>query len=413
MTTHFINIKNLLQIRKPEENLASGQQMSILPKLENAYLTIDNQNIIDYGKMSVFKAENHENCINVSGRMILPTWVDSHTHLVYAGTRESEFKDRIKGLTYQEIASKGGGILNSAKKLQETSKENLLEQALNRLNNLIKLGTGAIEIKSGYGLTHEAEIKMLHVIQELKKHSPIPIKVTYLAAHALPKTHTKNKTAYIDEIINKTLPMVAKQNLADYVDVFCEKGYFNLKDTERILSTAKKFNLKGKIHVNQFNAFGGVKKAVDFNALSVDHLEELTKEDLNALIPSKTLPVALPGCSFFLGIPYTPARSIIDSGLPLVLASDYNPGSAPSGNMNFVVALACIKMNMSPEEAINAATINAAAAIELSDSLGCICKGKKANFIITKPINSYSFMPYSFGENHIDQVWINGKNMSS
>ncbi|MGX1024140.1 imidazolonepropionase [Psychroflexus sp. MBR-150] len=409
MKTHFTHIKNLLQIRKPNDNLTSGKAMSYLPQLENAYLSIENEHITDYGLMSEFKANKSDRCIDVSGQIILPTWVDSHTHLVYAGTRESEFKDRIQGLSYQEIANKGGGILNSANKLQNTSEEDLFQQAFARLQNLIKLGTGAIEIKSGYGLTHDAEIKMLKVIQKLKRHSPIPIKVTYLAAHALPLEFKDNKTAYIDGIIHKTLPEVAKQNLADYVDVFCEKGYFDLVDTERILKAAKEFGLQAKIHVNQFNAFGGVQKAVEFDALSVDHLEELTKDDIKALQNSQTLPVALPGCSFFLGIPYTPARQIIDSDLPLALASDFNPGSAPSGNMNFVVALACIKMNMLPEEAINAATLNAAAAVEMSASLGSITIGKKANFIITKPINSYNFIPYSFGENHIEQVWINGQ----
>ncbi len=409
MKTHFINIKNLLQVRTENETIVSGKNMSKLPQIQNAYLSIENDEIIDFGTMSEFETNSKDNCIDLSGKIVLPTWVDSHTHLVYAGTRESEFKDRIEGLSYQEIAEKGGGILNSADKLQQTSEKELFNQAFERLQNLIKLGTGAIEIKSGYGLTHDAEIKMLRVIQKLKDHSPIPIKVTYLAAHALPKSFKNNKTAYIDSIIDKTLPEVAKHNLADYIDVFCEKGYFDLHDTERILEAAQKYGLRPKIHVNQFNAFGGVKKAVDFNALSVDHLEELKEDDILALKNSNTLPVALPGCSFFLSIPYTPARQLIDNNLAVVLASDFNPGSSPSGNMNFVVALACIKMNMLPEEAINAATINAAAAIEISNSHGSIAKNKKANFIITKPISSFTFLPYSFGENNIEQVWINGQ----
>ena len=409
MKTHFTHIKNLLQVRDQDEAIVSGKAMSSLPQIQNAYLSIENDKILDYGPMSEFNAENHEKCIDLSGKIVLPTWIDSHTHLVYAGTRESEFKDRIHGLSYQEIAEKGGGILNSAEKLKNTSEDELFDEAFQRLQNLIRLGTGAIEIKSGYGLTHEGEIKILNVINRLKHHSPIPIKITYLAAHALPKAYKDNKTAYIDSIINKTLPEVAENNLADYIDVFCEKGYFDLEDTERILKAAKTYGLKPKIHVNQFNAFGGVQKAVDYEALSVDHLEELTDDDISALQNSKTLPVALPGCSFFLGIPYTPARQLIDNGLPFVLASDYNPGSSPSGNMNFIVALACIKMNMLPEEAINAATINAAAAIELSDAVGSICKGKSANFIITKPIPSYTYLPYAYGENHIEQVWINGQ----
>ena len=409
MKTHFTNIKNLLQVRNHDETLVSGKAMSSLPQIENAYLSIENDKVLDYGPMSEFKTENHKKCIDLSGKIVLPTWVDSHTHLVYAGTREGEFKDRILGLSYQEIAEKGGGILNSAEKLKHTSEDELFDQAFKRLQNLIRLGTGAIEIKSGYGLTHEGEIKMLKVINRLKHHSPIPVKITYLAAHALPVAFKYNKSAYIDNIINKTLPEVAENKLADYIDVFCEKGYFDLEDTGRILKAAKKFGLKPKIHVNQFNAFGGVQTAVDYEALSVDHLEELTQADIKALKSSKTLLVALPGCSFFLGIPFTSARQLIDNGLPLVLASDYNPGSSPSGNMNFVVALACIKMNMLPEEAINAATINAAAAIELLDSVGTISKGKIANFIITKPIPSYTYLPYAFGENHIEQVWINGQ----
>jgi len=413
MKTHFTHIRNLLQVRKTKEIIVSGSDMSNLPQIENAYLSIEDDKILDYGPMSDFKTDNYNNCIDLSGKIVLPTWVDSHTHLVYAGTREGEFRDRIQGLSYQEIAEKGGGILNSAEKLRHTSEDELFEVAFQRLQNLIRLGTGAIEIKSGYGLTHEGEIKMLNVIQKLKDQSPIPIKATYLAAHALPKGFRKNKSAYIDSIVNKTLPVVAKNNLADYIDVFCEKGYFDLEDTGRILNAAKEFGLKPKIHVNQFNAFGGIQKAVEHEALSVDHLEELSEDDILALKSSKTLPVALPGCSFFLSIPYTPARKLIDSGLPLVLASDYNPGSSPSGNMNFVLALACIKMNVLPEEAINAATLNAAAAIELSESVGSICKGKSANFIITKPIPSYAYLPYEYAGNHIEQVWINGQKYES
>jgi imidazolonepropionase len=409
MKTHFIHIKTLVQVRDQNTKLVKGKDMAYLPCIENAFLSIESGKISDYGPMEKFNKKSSGKHINVEGKIILPTWVDSHTHLVYAGTREGEFKDRIKGLSYQDIAERGGGILNSAKKLQETSEDDLFEQAKSRLHNLIKLGTGGIEIKSGYGLTHEAEIKTLRVIQKLKAYSPIPIKVTYLALHALPKEFKNKKDVYIDGIIKETLPYVVEHKLADYIDVFCEKGYFDLKDTERILKAAQSFGVKSKIHVNQFNAFGGVKLSTDYNALSVDHLEELKDEDITALKNSKTIPVALPGCSFFLSIPYTPARVLINNNLPLALATDYNPGSSPSGNMNFVIALACIKMNMLPEEAINASSINAAAAIELSDELGSITKEKTANFIITKPIPSYTYMPYAFGENHIDEVWINGK----
>lgn len=409
MKRHFINIKKLVQVRDRNVNLVKGKNMVDLPCIENAFLSIENDTIINYGKMTDFNSDATEDCIDLRGKLVLPTWIDSHTHLVFAGTREGEFKDRIKGLSYQEIAEKGGGILNSAKKLNDTPSEELLDQAVKRLDRLIKLGTGAIEIKSGYGLTHDNEIKMLEVIRQLKELSPIPIKVSYLAAHAIPAEYKNNKSAYLEKVIKHTLPFVANYNLADYIDVFCEKGYFDLQDTERILKAAKPFGLKPKIHVNQFNAFGGVKKAIEYHALSVDHLEELNDDDLIALKSSETMPVGLPGCSFFLSIPYTPARRIIDYGLPFALASDYNPGSCPSGNMNFVLALACIKMNLLPEEAINAMTINAASAMEVSRKLGSITKGKLANFIITKDISDYTYLPYGFGENHIEQVWINGK----
>lgn len=409
MKQHFINIKKLVQVRPPNVKLLKGKNMADLPCIENAFLSIEDDSIINYGPMADFDQNTAEECIDLTGKLVLPTWIDSHTHLVFAGSREGEFKDRIQGLTYQEIAEKGGGILNSAKKLRETPTEELLDQAVKRLDRLIKLGTGAIEIKSGYGLTHDAEIKMLEVIKQLKALSPIPIKVTYLAAHALPAEYKNDKSAYIEKVVTQTLPYVANYNLADYIDVFCEKGYFDLEDTEKILKAAKPFGLKPKIHVNQFNAFGGVQKAVEHHALSVDHLEELNDDDLKALKKSDTMPVGLPGCSFFLSIPYTPARRIIDYDLPFALASDFNPGSSPSGNMNFVLALACIKMNLLPEEAINAMTLNAADAMEISQNLGSITKGKLANFIVTNKISDYTYMPYAFGENHIEQVWINGK----
>jgi imidazolonepropionase len=409
MKTHFVNIKSLVQVRDSSVAQVKGKAMSELPCLDNAFLSIEDETITNFGLMKDFDINSEGQQIDVTGKMILPTWIDSHTHLVYAGTREGEFKDRIKGLSYQDIAEKGGGILNSAEKVSEASEEQLFEEAKQRLHRLIDLGTGAIEIKSGYGLSHEAEIKMLKVINRIKNYSPIPVKITYLAAHALPEAYKTNKRAYIDSVTKKTLPFVAENQLADYVDVFCEKGYFDLKDTEDILKASTSLGLKAKIHVNQFNAFGGVELATKYKALSVDHLEELTDEDIKALKQSETIPVALPGCSFFLSIPYTPGRRLIDHNLALTLASDYNPGSSPSGNMNFVVALACIKMNLLPEEALNAATINAASALELSELLGSITKGKRANFIITQPIPSYTFIPYSFGENHIEEVWINGK----
>lgn len=408
MTQLFINIKELIQVRDLEFLKISGTAMKVLPTLKNAFLLVEDNTIIDYGLMQ--NAPNSiDNIIDCNGKMILPTWVDSHTHIVFAGNREQEFVDRIKGLTYEEIANKGGGILNSAKKLQETSFEDLYQQSAKRLEEVMTLGTGAIEIKSGYGLTVDSEIKMLSVIKKLKENYSIPIKSTFLGAHALPTEFKNNKQGYIDLIIQEMLPKITKENLVDFIDIFCEKGYFSVEDTEQILEAAKKYGLRSKIHVNQFNSIGGIKIATKHNGLSVDHLEILNDDDLHYLKNSETMPVALPSCSFFLGIPYTPARKIIDNGLPLALASDYNPGSTPSGNMNFVVAAACIKMKLTPEEAINAATINGAYALNISNKVGSITRGKLANFIITKEIPSYGFIPYSFGSNLIDSVFINGQ----
>lgn len=408
MTQLFINIKELIQVRDLEFLKISGPAMKVLPTLKNAFLLVEDNTIIDYGLMQ--NAPNSiDNIIDCNGKMILPTWVDSHTHIVFAGNREQEFVDRIKGLTYEEIANKGGGILNSAKKTQETSFEDLYQQSAKRLEEVMTLGTGAIEIKSGYGLTVDSEIKMLSVIKKLKENYSIPIKSTFLGAHALPTEFKNNKKGYIDLIINEMLPKITKENLVDFIDIFCEKGYFTVEDTEQILEAAKKYGLRSKIHVNQFNSIGGIKIATKHNGLSVDHLEILNDDDLHYLKNSETMPVGLPSCSFFLGIPYTPARKIIDNGLPLALASDYNPGSTPSGNMNFVVAAACIKMKLTPEEAINAATINGAYALNISNKVGSITRGKLANFIITKEIPSYGFIPYSFGSNLIDSVFINGQ----
>jgi imidazolonepropionase len=341
--------------------------------------------------------------------MILPAWCDSHTHIVFAGNREGEFADRISGLSYEEIANRGGGILNSAKKLNETSEESLFEQSATRLEEVMKLGTGAIEIKSGYGLSVEGELKMLRVIKKLKEAYPIDIKATFLGAHAIPADFKEDKQGYLQLLSEKIMPIIAQEKLAEYVDIFCEKGYFSLEDTELILAAGKRHGLIPKIHVNQFTVMGGVAIAVKHQALTVDHLEELEEADIQALKGSSTMPVALPGCSYFLGIPYTPARRLIDAGLPLALATDYNPGSSPSGNMNFVVSAACIKMNMTPAEAINAATLNAAYAMGLEKELGSITIGKKANLLLTKVISSYAFIPYSFGANQIEKVYIKGE----
>ncbi|PWK19760.1 imidazolonepropionase [Xanthomarina spongicola] len=403
------NIKELLQVRDIHVPIIKGKDMKILPSIKNAYLLIDHDTIVDYGSMNDIQNLDADEIIDATGKIVLPTWCDSHTHIVYAGNREQEFVDRINGLSYEDIANRGGGILNSAEKLQNTTEEDLYLQSAQRLNNVIKLGTGAIEIKSGYGLTIEAELKMLRVIKRLKRDFPIKVRATLLAAHAIPKEFKNNKSAFVDLVINKMIPEIAKDKIANYIDVFCEKGYFDLEDTERILKAGIEHGLVPKIHVNQFNAFGGVKLGVKYQALSVDHLEELNQEDIDALKGSNTIPVALPSCSYFLSIPYTPARQIIDAGLPLALATDYNPGSTPSGNMNFVISTACIKMKMTPEEAINAATINGAYAMNIGNRYGSITRGKKANLIITKTIPSYAFLPYAFGENHIDQVIINGQ----
>ncbi|MDG1502593.1 MAG: imidazolonepropionase [Ulvibacter sp.] len=402
------NIAMLLQIRPLTTQKVSGSQMKELPSLENAWLLLEDDVIHSFGNMSEIPNFQDIKTLDCSGKTVLPSWCDSHTHLVYAGNREQEFVDRINGLSYQEIAASGGGIVNSAKKLQATTQTALFAQSEKRLQEVIQQGTGAIEIKSGYGLTTQAEMKMLRVAKQLGEKYNITVKTTFLGAHAIPPEFKDNKDGYLDLVCGEMMEKISSENLADYVDVFCEKGYFSVADTNRVLKAGKKQGLIAKTHVNQFTAMGGVAVSVKNDALSVDHLEVLNKQDITALQKSQTMPVALPLCSYFLSIPYTPGREIIDAGLPLALASDYNPGSSPSGNMNFVVATACIKMKLSPEEAINAATINGAYAMGLSESHGSITKGKKANLIITKEIPSYGFLPYAFGSNNIDQVILNG-----
>jgi len=408
MKVLITNIKELIQVEENPKTMVSGQEMKILPTIKNAFLLIENTIIINFGEMKYLPKVNADKTYDAKGKMVLPTWCDSHTHIVYAGNREQEFVDRINGLSYEEIANNGGGILNSAKTLQQTSETELYKQSSQRIEEIMKLGTGAVEIKSGYGLTKEAELKMLRVIKKLNENYPLTIKATFLGAHALPVEYKSNKDSYLDYVINEILPTVVKEELAEFIDIFCETGYFTVEDTNRLLEAAEKFNLIPKIHVNQFTAIGGVQAGIKFNALSVDHLEEMRDEDIESLKNSKTMAVALPSCSYFLGIPYTPARKMIDAGLPLALATDYNPGSTPSGNMNFVISTACIKMKMTPEEAINAATINGAYAMGLEKTHGSICRGKKASFIITKQIPSYGFIPYSFGDIQIDKVFING-----
>jgi len=411
MTTLITNIKELLQIRETGITKVSGAEMAILPTIKNAYLLIKDNLIAGFGSMENLSETEADTLIDATGKMVLPTWCDSHTHIVYAGNREQEFVDRINGMTYEEIANRGGGILNSAKKLNESSEEEIYSQSKERLEEVMRLGTGAVEIKSGYGLTLDGELKILRVIQQLSQHYPITIKATFLGAHAFPLEYKENRKGYIDLIINEMLPEIAKNQLAEYIDVFCETGYFTVAETEQIIEAGIRFGLKPKIHVNQFNSIGGVQAAVKYDALSVDHLEVIKPEDIVALKNTETMPVALPSCSYFLSIPYTPAREMITAGLPIALATDYNPGSTPSGNMNFVVATACIKMKMTPEEAINAATINGAYAMGVSDSHGSITIGKKANLIITKPIPSYFQLPYAFGSNLIDVVILEGQHI--
>jgi imidazolonepropionase len=409
MTTLITNIQELLQIRDASIRKVSGSEMAILPSIKNAYLLIENDLIADFGLMENCPKINADETIDATGKVVLPAWCDSHTHIVYAGNRIQEFVDRINGLSYEEIANRGGGILNSAKKLNETSEEELYNQSKARLEEVMKQGTGAVEIKSGYGLTVDGEIKMLRVIKKLAQNYPIAIKATFLGAHAFPIEYKENHSGYIDLIINEMLPKIAKENLADYIDAFCETGYFSVEETERIIEAGKKYELRSKIHVNQFNAINGIAACVKHNALSVDHLEVVTDEDIEVLKNTETMPVALPSCSYFISIPYTPARRMLNAGLSLALATDFNPGTTPSGNMNFVVATACIKMKMTPEEAINAATLNGAYAMGLEKTHGSITLGKKANIIISKEVTSFYQIPYCFGTDLIDSVIIDGK----
>ena len=386
--------------------------MNVLPCIENAWLAIENGNIAAFGSMHEFDGiEDWRDLtiIDAAGKFVLPGWCDSHTHTVFAASRADEFEDRLNGLTYEEIAKRGGGILNSAKKLASMSEEELFQGAFERLNAMMHSGTVAVEIKSGYGLDEENELKMLRVIKRLKDEHPVEIKSTFLALHAIPLEYKNRVEDFVDLMVNKVLPKVAADGLADFVDAFCEEGYFSVVQMNRLIDAAQELGIPAKVHVNQFNVMGGVEAAVKRNARSVDHLEELTEEDLNVLLEGNTMPVSLPACSFFLRIPYTPARKIIDAGLPIALATDFNPGSSPSGNMNFVNSLACIQQRMLPNEVVNASTLNGAFAMDVQDSLGSITVGKKASLIVTKPLNSLAELFYYFGENNIDQVIVEGK----
>jgi imidazolonepropionase len=401
------NIKGLVQVREATPTFLAGVQMQNLPILANAYLYIKDGLISDFGSMEMLTSLMADETIDASGRYVFPSFVDSHTHLVFATTREDEFVLKIKGATYAEIAAKGGGILNSARKLQQTSEDELFERALVRVKEVIQTGTGAIEIKSGYGLTTADEMKMLRVARRIGLHTPLTVKTTFLGAHAVPQGMQKKD--YIKLIIDEMIPAIAQEKLADYVDAFCEQGFFDPDETEEILECGKRFGLRPRLHANQLHQSGGVQVGVKTNAISVDHLENIGQEEIDCLKGKMTMPTALPGAAFFLNLPFPPARQIVDEGLPLAIASDYNPGSAPSGNMPLMISLACIKMKMTPEEAINAATINTAYAIDLLERHGSISIGKAASIFITKPMASVSLLPYSFGSNLIDQVILKGE----
>ena len=410
------NIKSLVQVEQMPVKWVAGKNMSKLSTIEDAWLYIKNGLIEDFGsmlqldneKMRIF-IKNETKVIDASGKLVLPSFCDSHTHLVYAGSREKEYVYKIKGLTYEEISKRGGGILNSAKLLQQTSEDDLIDQSLPRAWEIIHLGTGAVEIKSGYGLTVEDELKMLRVIKRLKKETPLTIKANFLGAHALPSEFKGRQSEYVDLIINEMIPRVAAEELADYIDVFCDRGFFTVEDTERILMAGMKYGLRGKIHANELDFSGGIQTGVKYNALSVDHLEFTGDEEIKALLSSETMPTLLPGAAFFLGMEYPPARKMIDAGLPVALASDYNPGSSPSGKMSFVLSLGCIIMKMLPEEVINAATINGAYALGIEETHGSIARGKVANLFITKPIPGYEFLPYAYGSQLVETVILNGE----
>ncbi len=405
------NIKGLVQVRDSTPVFLAGAAMAKLPVLSNAYLLIENGRIKDYGAMSVLLPDTQAaQTIDASDRFVFPSFVDSHTHLVFAASREDEFVMKIKGATYEEIAAKGGGILNSAKKLQQASEDELFERTLHRVHEIIQSGTGAVEIKSGYGLTVKDELKMLRVARRIGRETPLTVKTTFLGAHAVPREMKKEE--YIRLILEEMIPAVAEENLADYIDVFCEHGFFTVGETEIISEQGKKFGMKPRIHANQLHRSGGVQVGVKTGAISVDHLENIGDEEIEILKGTATMPTALPGAAFFLDLPFPPARKMIAAGLPLAIASDYNPGSAPSGNMPLMVSLACVKMKMTPEEAINAATLNTSYALELLATHGSITKGKVANIFITKPMSSIAFLPYSFGANLVEQVILNGKIIS-
>ena len=407
MSKLIINIKELIQIRDKNISFLSAKEMDTLPSINNAYLLIENGKISEFGKMSEISKIDNVETIDAKNKIVLPCWCDSHTHSVYTGNRSDEYLQRIKGVSYQEIANNGGGILKSSKQINSISEDELFFESKNRIEKLIKYGTGSLEIKTGYGLSYDGELKMLKVIKRLKESLPIQIKSTFLGAHAIPKNYKKEE--YFRLVLDEMLPDFAKDELIDFVDIFCEKNYFSAEDTKILCNKASELGIASKIHVNQFNSIGGVKVAVDCGALSVDHLEVINKSDINILKQSKTIPVLLPGCSFFLGIEYADAKTLLSNKIPFAIASDYNPGSSPSGNMNFILSLACNKLKLTTEQAINAATINGAYAMGLSHKTGSITKGKIANVVITSEIESINDLPYFYGDNLVDKILINGE----
>jgi len=416
--TVITNIKELIITEATNNNIPlriETPNMANITSIKNAYLLIKNEKIFDYGKMSDISLhndilnKNNITSIDAKNGIVMPAFCDPHTHLVFANTREEEFIMRIKGMSYEEIAQKGGGILNSAKKLRQTSENELFDKAIERINNVVKYGTGAIEIKSGYGLTLEDEIKILKVIRRLKETQPVKIKATFLGAHAIPEEYKNERNKYIDIIIKRMIPQIASEKLADYCDVFCEKGFFTINETEKILDTATKYGLKTKLHANQLSNSGAVQTGIKYKCSSIDHLENIGDEEINIIKHSNTMPTLLPNASFFLNMPYAPARKFIDNNISIAIASDYNPGTAPSANMQFVWSLACIKMKLTPEEAFNAITLNAAFAMDISQNYGSITKNKIANIIITHDIPSIAYIPYDFGNNNISKIILNGK----
>ncbi|MBS2100030.1 imidazolonepropionase [Carboxylicivirga linearis] len=405
------NIKSLIQTEEQHIPYVAGSDMAKLPVINNAWLEVKDGLIKDYGSMSDFSAQQFARdaeVIDASDRLVLPAWCDSHTHLVYPKSRDVEYVDKIKGLSYEEIAARGGGILNSAKLMQTASEDQLFEDAMQRLQEIIRWGTGAVEIKSGYGLTLESELKMLRVIRRLKEASPLTIKSSFLGAHSIPMEYRGKQEEYVDLVINEMLPAVAKEDLADYVDVFCDVGFFTVEDTDRILNAAAKYGLTPKIHANELDYSGGIQVGVQHNALSVDHLEFTGDDEIKALLNSGTMPTILPGAAFFLNMAYAPARKMMDAGLPVALASDFNPGSSPSGNMQLIMSMGSVLYRMLPEEVINAVTKNTAYAMGIDKELGSIMKGKKANLVITKPIPGIEYLPYAYGENKVETTILNG-----